>query len=108
MMNEQSMNVKENDVKSILEDNQTSEYEESFAKEALNEMSMTEKTGSEDSEQTLNGLENFGMDEESGPDLFSSENEGTETQDLLSTDTKEDNSEDDDLEIPAFLRRQKN
>ena len=32
----------------------------------------------------------------------------TETEDLLSTETNENNSEDDDLEIPAFLRRQKN
>ena len=53
---------------------------------------------------TLNGLENFEIEEES-PELFSSDNlddtkEGT-SEDLNS-------SEEDDLEIPAFLRRQKN
>ena len=42
------------------------------------------------------------------PDLFSSENESTETEDLLSPETSENISDDDDLEIPAFLRRQKN
>ena len=43
------------------------------------------------------------MDSDS-PDLFSSETENTSSDDLLSSSTEED----DDLEIPAFLRRQKN
>ena len=55
-----------------------------------------------------NGLENFGVEGEDAPDLFNSDNESTESKDLLSTESNEDNSEDDDLEIPAFLRRQKN
>jgi len=37
--------------------------------------------------------------------LFSSETENSITEDLLSSDEEE---EEDDLEIPAFLRRQKN
>ena len=37
-----------------------------------------------------------------------SDNNNPETDDLLSMEKNEDNSEDDDLEIPAFLRRQKN
>jgi len=57
---------------------------------------------------TSNGLENFGVEEESAPDLFSSDNESAEPKDLLSTEMNEGSSDDDDLEIPAFLRRQKN
>ena len=59
-------------------------------------------------EHVSNGLENFGVEGESAPDLFSSDQESTETESLLSTETSENISEDDDLEIPAFLRRQKN
>ena len=55
-----------------------------------------------------NGLENFGIEEET-PDLFeessSIESLNTENSDL--NDDKE-NPEEDDYEIPAFLRRQKN
>jgi len=39
------------------------------------------------------------------PDLFSSETETSSSDELLSSDHEE---EEDDLEIPAFLRRQKN
>ena len=39
------------------------------------------------------------------PDLFSSENEMSSTENLISQENEE---EEDDLEIPAFLRRQKN
>ena len=49
-----------------------------------------------------NDLKEFGVDSDS-PDLFSSESEHSTAEDLLSS-----NEEDDDLEIPAFLRRQKN
>ena len=53
-----------------------------------------------------NGLENFNFDEET-PELFNSEEE-TEDQTSLTTEISETKEEDDDLEIPAFLRRQKN
>mgnify|MGYP000073315064 CR=1 FL=1 len=53
------------------------------------------------------GLENFGVDESSSPELFNSQNEIVEKEDLLSTEISEEGSEDDDLEIPAFLRKQK-
>ena len=39
------------------------------------------------------------------PDLFSSQNETSSAENLLSQDNDD---QDDDLEIPAFLRRQKN
>ena len=53
-----------------------------------------------------NGLENFDFDEET-PELFNSNETVNENEDeiSLSTETRED---EDDLEIPAFLRRQKN
>ena len=55
-----------------------------------------------------NGLENFDFDEET-PELFNSEGSVDESDNGNSeandSDTKED---EDDLEIPAFLRRQKN
>jgi len=84
------------------ESDKTSNYEKSFAEEVLNDMSSIE------TENISNGLENFGVEGETAPDLFSSDNETKETERLLSTETDENISEDDDLEIPAFLRRQKN
>ena len=51
-----------------------------------------------------NGLENFEIEEES-PELFSSDNLDV-TEETPSED--HNSSEEDDLEIPAFLRRQKN
>jgi cell division protein FtsZ len=51
-----------------------------------------------------NGLENFEIEEES-PELFSSDNIDV-TEETLSENLN--SSEEDDLEIPAFLRRQKN
>jgi len=55
-------------------------------------------------EQSSNGLENFGIEEEN-PDLFNS-NEESSVREILSSENEED--EEDDFEIPAFLRRQKN
>ena len=56
-----------------------------------------------------NGLENFGIDEieESTPDLFNSD-ENFEEKFTSFEDTEKTKDEEDDLEIPAFLRRQKN
>ena len=51
-----------------------------------------------------NDLKEFGVDSDA-PDLFSSETETSSSDELLSSDQEE---EEDDLEIPAFLRRQKN
>ena len=98
----EALNTKENSIvntpESILEESIESEYEQSFAEEAIN-------SSVNNAEQTSNGLENFGIEEEA-PELFNSENENTQ-QDFSSVDL-EKNDTDDDLEIPAFLRRQKN
>ena len=63
----------------------------------------------ESTSSTSNGLENFDFDEET-PELFNSDGSINETKDetLLSTETNTTTEEEDDLEIPAFLRRQKN
>ena len=107
MMNEQIISTQETEVESVVDNNHVNDYEQSFSEEALNDMSENEEVSSIQSEQFSNGLENFGVEEET-PDLFNSDNESLETQNLLSSESNEDNSEDDDLEIPAFLRRQKN
>ncbi len=56
-----------------------------------------------------NGLENFDFDEET-PELFNSDGSISETDDETSliNEVNETKEEEDDLEIPAFLRRQKN
>ena len=59
----------------------------------------------EKKQDNQNDLREFGVDTNE-PDLFSSENDNSGSDELLSS-LKEEN-EDDDLEIPAFLRRQKN
>ena len=54
-----------------------------------------------------NGLENFNLNEEETPELFNSDNKSVE-EDVSKELDLETISKDDDLEIPAFLRRQKN
>ena len=96
--NEQLLADQHSEVENIVSDNLISEKEESFTEEAFLDTQTNEKTS--------NGLENFGVEEET-LELFNSENEESNN-DLSSLDTEESNSEEDDLEIPAFLRRQKN
>ena len=95
-------NVSSNEVESVNENDQIHDYERLSAEEAQVNVNETE-------EHISNGLENFGVEGEAAPDLFTSDNETTETEGLLSSDNDENsNEDDDDLEIPAFLRRQKN
>ena len=105
MMNEQTATNQE--VESIVENNQSNDYEQSFSEEALTAAQPEENSPIEE-EHVSNGLENFGVEGEDAPDLFSSDSATSETEGFLSTETSENTSEDDDLEIPAFLRRQKN
>ena len=76
------------------------EQETSFTQEALNNDQHLEGTQTETSS---NGLEEFGVDMDE-PDLFNTPIGTEQSEPLL----LEDEQEEDDLEIPAFLRRQKN
>ena len=88
--------LKNQEVESIV-DNLSEQNEVSFSQEAV------EPTDESD-QRSSNNLEEFGV-EADGPDLFSTENQNSASEDLLGS-TEDD--QDDDLEIPAFLRRQKN
>ena len=57
-------------------------------------------------EKPSNGLENFGIEEQT-PDLFNSDEEKS-LEEFPSPEEEKQDSEEDELEIPAFLRRQKN
>ena len=59
-------------------------------------------------ENPSNGLENFIINEEETPELFNSENELLNEDTISSSEHNSNSEEEDDLEIPAFLRRQKN
>ena len=63
-------------------------------------------TAEEVNETSSNGLENFGIEaEEETPDLFNS-NEESSVREIISSENEE--NEEDEFEIPGFLRRQKN
>ena len=84
------------DRESIVE-NASEENEVSFSQEAL-------ETPESDQDNSAD-LKEFGV-EVAEPDLFNSDNKDSTYESLLGSN-KED-QEEDDLEIPAFLRRQKN
>jgi len=89
--------LKNQEVESIVE-NTSVENEVSFSQEAL-ESPESDQASSAD-------LKEFGV-EAAEPDLFNSDNDYSSSESLLGSDD-EDQEEEDDLEIPAFLRRQKN
>jgi cell division protein FtsZ len=88
--------LRNQDPESIVE-NTSDENETSFSQEAINP--------SDTKEESLNDLKEFGVDTDE-PDLFSSNDKNSSSEDLL--ENSDDDHEEDDLEIPAFLRRQKN
>ena len=102
MMNEEVVQNTSMESESIVEDKSVNEIEQSFAQEAM-ETNHEESLDDNDDEEASNDLREFGVDSDS-PDLFSSETENSSSDELLSSD----HEEEDDLEIPAFLRRQKN
>ena len=81
------------------------EYNEQVLSNQENETEINIEDNTE-VEKPSNGLENFVIEEEN-PELFNSEDDSS-LQELSSLDDDDNNSEEDDLEIPAFLRRQKN
>ena len=108
MTNEQVMSAQQSEVESVVESNQANDFEQSFSEEALSNTNETEEESMTQTDEISNGLENFGVEDQDAPDLFNSDNNNSEAEDLLLIERSEDNSEDDDLEIPAFLRRQRN
>ena len=78
--------------------------EKSFTQEAM-EVNHEEIQNTKIEEEVSNDLKEFGVDSDA-PDLFSSESDNSSPEDLLTSEEEEE--EEDDLEIPAFLRRQKN
>ena len=98
----QEMNTSSNnEVEQIIDESSSlHEQETSFTQEALNNDQHLEET---QNEASSNGLEEFGVDMDE-PDLFNTSSGSEQSEPLL----LEDEQEEDDLEIPAFLRRQKN
>jgi len=88
--------LKNQEIENIIE-NESDQNEISFSQEAI------ETT--EPEQNISNDLKEFGVDTNE-PDLFNSENQSSNTKELLGDNV--DDSDEDDLEIPAFLRRQKN
>jgi len=121
----QSFNFSSNATAPISEGATALKLENEIEEESINEVQQFEQSdneilgntlGSEESpveesrtaEETeiSNGLENFEIEEQT-PELFNSDNEENLSEESL--ESKEaDNIDEDDLEIPAFLRRQKN
>ena len=62
-------------------------------------------SNTDNTEESSNDLKEFGVDTDE-PDLFNRENQASTSEDLLGS--SDEDQEEDDLEIPAFLRRQKN
>jgi cell division protein FtsZ len=90
--------LKDHQAENIVE-NTSNEEEVSFAHEATAEsQTLIEE------EDINNDLSEFGVNSDA-PDLFNSNEESSDSLDLLPLENEE---QEDDLEIPAFLRRQKN
>jgi cell division protein FtsZ len=77
----------------------SNEHEISFTEEVIKEESASIE------QEIKNDLSEFGV-ESDAPDLFNNDSESLNSNEFLSTDS--DDEQEDDLEIPAFLRRQKN
>ena len=88
--------------------NEMETYQEnSSGNESLESQGVENSSNTVENDFSSNGLENFKFNEEETPELFNSDSEVMNEE--SSTKSEEEQiSEDDDLEIPAFLRRQKN
>ena len=102
MMSEEVVQNTSMESESIVQDSSVNEMEKSFAQEAM-ETTHEDHQDINSEEETSNDLKEFGVDSDA-PDLFSSESDNSSPEDLLTSEVEEE----DDLEIPAFLRRQKN
>ena len=102
MTNEEVMHSTNLKTEEVVEDSSINEMEKSFTQEAMETPKEQIVEDESIEEDASNDLKEFGVDSDA-PGLFSSEAENSTPEDLLSS-----NEEEDDLEIPAFLRRQKN
>jgi len=101
---EEHLNINEENLVSnqIIENMVENENEE-----VLHLKEEVENTSDLENSNTSNGLENFHIEEET-PDLFNSEEPEKVETEFESFSNSGSKDEEDDLEIPAFLRRQKN
>ena len=90
--------LKNQEAERVVEDS-SKDDEISFSREAAQEENISNE------QELKNDLSEFGVESDS-PDLFNNESNSSESNGLLSTQIDDD--KEDDLEIPAFLRRQKN
>ena len=88
--------LKNQDAESIVE-NTSLDEETSFSQEAIETPQVKQENSAD--------LKEFGVDADE-PDLFNTEIQESNPEDLLGSSA--DHEDEDDLEIPAFLRRQKN
>ena len=88
--------------------NEMDTYQEnSNEKESFESKEVENSPNTVENDFSSNGLENFKFNEEETPELFNSDSEAMNEEGSIKS--QEDQiSEEDDLEIPAFLRRQKN
>ena len=88
--------------------NEMETYQENSSEnESLENQGVENSSNTVENDFSSNGLENFKFNEEETPELFNSDSEVMNEE--SSTKSEEEQiSDDDDLEIPAFLRRQKN
>ena len=98
-----SENIKDQEIDQSININSDVEAAETLLNDE--EHSLVLKNEVKDSKTETNGLENFGLDEDI-PDLF--ENNSSEETHKQALDIENENSEEEEFEIPAFLRRQKN
>ena len=109
IISENNQNITSSEIESIVQDQSlsTPTPEQSLSEEGTETISEIKELSNS------NGLENFAIEEEA-LGLFDSETNDDfkdSIQELSSLDTEDvgkENNEEDDLEIPAFLRRQKN
>ena len=76
-------------------------------KESFESQEVENSSNTVENDFSSNGLENFKFNEEETPELFNSDSEAMNEESSIKSE-EDQISEEDDLEIPAFLRRQKN
>ncbi len=89
-----------NDASNNLKDESLEQYEVSTVPPVNTDL----ENKTEDQVSENNGLENFELSDDDTPELFNSDN----NQETISQPDEINSEEEEDLEIPAFLRRQKN